>query len=61
MPIMRRPVSLSAMVLHISDLIALALGATRDAAELAGTRGVPADRLDAMKKLTLEQLGDLSL
>ena len=50
-----------AMVLHISDLIALALGATRDAAELAGTRGVPAARLDAMKKLTLEQLGDLSL
>lgn len=49
-----------AMVLHIGDLIALALGATRDAAELAGTRGLPAARLDAMKKHTLQHLGDPS-
>jgi AraC-like DNA-binding protein len=49
-----------AMVLHICDLIALALGATRSAAELAGRRGLPAARLDAMKKLTLARLGDAS-
>jgi len=34
---------------HVSDLVALALGATRDAAELARQRGVPAARLRAMK------------
>lgn len=47
-----------AMVLHICDLIALALGATHDGAELASGRGLPAARLDAMKKHALEQLGD---
>lgn len=47
-----------AMVLHIYDLIALTFGATRDAAELAGSRGLPAARLDAMKKYALEHLGD---
>lgn len=50
-----------AMVLHIYDLITLALGATRDAAELAGRRGLPAVRLDAIKKHVLEQLADPSL
>lgn len=49
-----------AMVLHIHDLIALSLGATRDAAEQANSRGLPAARLDAMKKHVLEQLGDPS-
>jgi AraC-like DNA-binding protein len=34
---------------HVCDLVALALGATRDAAELARTRGLPAARLHAMK------------
>ncbi|HVY98415.1 MAG TPA: AraC family transcriptional regulator [Dongiaceae bacterium] len=34
---------------HVSDLAALALGATRDAAELARTRGLLAARLRAMK------------
>jgi AraC-like DNA-binding protein len=34
---------------HVCDLLALALGATRDAAELARTRGVSAARLQAMK------------
>ena len=50
-----------AMVLHIFDLIALALCATRDGAELIRGRGLRAARLDAMKKHTLEQLGDASL
>ena len=50
-----------AMVLHIYDLVALALGATRDAAQLAGSRGLPAARLDAIKKYTLEHLGDPAL
>lgn len=49
-----------AMVLHIYDLIALAFGATQDATELAGRRGLPAARLDAMKKHMLEHLGDSS-
>lgn len=48
------------MVLHIHDLIALALGATRDAAEQASSRGLPAARLNAMKKHVLVQLGDPS-
>ena len=48
-----------AMVLHIHDLIALTLGATRDAAAQANSRGVPAAaRLNAMKKHVLEKLGD---
>jgi AraC-like DNA-binding protein len=34
---------------HVCDLLALALGATRDATELATTRGVSAARLRAMK------------
>jgi len=46
------------MVLHIYDLVALALGATRDAAELADTRGIPAARLDVMKKFALEHLSE---
>jgi AraC-like DNA-binding protein len=34
---------------HVCDLLALALGATRDAAALAGRRGVPAARLLAIQ------------
>jgi AraC-like DNA-binding protein len=34
---------------HVCDLLAFALGPTRDAAELARTRGVSAARLHAMK------------
>ncbi len=48
------------MVLHIYDLVALSLGATGDAAELASARGLPAARLDAIKKQALAQLGDAS-
>lgn len=50
-----------AMILHIYDLIALALGATGDAAEFASGRGLPAARLDAIKKYVLGRLGDPSL
>jgi AraC-like DNA-binding protein len=46
--------------LHVYDLIALAIGATRDGAELAGNRGLRAARLDAVKKHTLAHLGDPS-
>ncbi len=38
-----------AMVLHICDLVALAFGATRDAASVAGRRGLRAARLKAVK------------
>jgi len=34
---------------HVCDLLAISLGATRDAAELAKIRGIPAARLRAMK------------
>src|SRR5260221_1138441 len=37
-------------VIHIHDLIALAIGATRDAAEIAKSRGAPAARLRAIKE-----------
>jgi AraC-like DNA-binding protein len=39
----------SAVVAHVHDLVALALGAKRDAAGQAGERGVPAARLRAIK------------
>lgn len=37
-------------VTHIHDLVALAIGATRDAAEIAGCRGARAARLRAIKQ-----------
>jgi hypothetical protein len=37
-------------VVHIHDLIALAIGATRDAAEIAKSRGARAARLRAIKE-----------
>jgi AraC-like DNA-binding protein len=39
----------SAFADHVCDLLALALGATRDSAELAQSRGLSAARLQAMK------------
>jgi AraC-like DNA-binding protein len=45
-------------VSHICDLLALALGATRDAAETAKGRGVRAARLQAIKSEILENLDD---
>lgn len=47
-----------AIVLHICDLVALALGTTRDASELAARRSLPAARLDAIKKQIFQHLGD---
>jgi AraC-like DNA-binding protein len=43
---------------HVYDLLALALGATRDAAENARRRGVRAARLEAIKKSVHQNLGD---
>jgi AraC-like DNA-binding protein len=50
-------------VVHIHDLIALAIGATRDAAEIAKSRGARAARLRAIKQdvATLLDQPDLSV
>jgi AraC-like DNA-binding protein len=49
-------------VTHVYDLLAVALGATRDAAAIATGRGVRAARLRAAKAFVVQQLGrhDLS-
>jgi AraC-like DNA-binding protein len=41
---------------HVHDLVALALGATRDASEMARARGLPAARLSAIKADILGRL-----
>jgi AraC-like DNA-binding protein len=46
---MTAPELQTAFVNHVCDLLALAVGATRDATELAKTRSVSAARLSAMK------------
>jgi AraC-like DNA-binding protein len=46
----------SLVVNHVYDLVALALGATRDAAAIANGRGVRAARLHAIKTEILESL-----
>ena len=46
---------------HLHDLIALAVGATGDAAEVAERRGVRAARLQAIKSDILANLGDDAL
>jgi AraC-like DNA-binding protein len=53
----------SLVVTHVYDLVALALGATRDAASLAKGRGAPAARLHAIKTEILDGLNrhELSL
>jgi AraC-like DNA-binding protein len=53
----------SLVVTHVYDLVALALGATRDAASLANGRGVRAARLHAIKTEILDNLNrhELSL
>jgi AraC-like DNA-binding protein len=48
-------------VTHMYDLIALTLGATRDAAELAHGRGVRAARLKSMKDDVVRRVKDQSL
>lgn len=52
-----------AVVAHVYDLAALALGATRDAAAIAEDRGVRAARLHAIKSGIVENIGrrDLSV
>jgi AraC-like DNA-binding protein len=47
-----------AVVTHIYDLVALAIGARRDVEELGGGRGVQAARLNAIRKHILSNLGD---
>lgn len=46
---------------HVHDLLALTLGATRDAAEIAKGRGLTAARLRAIKTDILNNLGRLDL
>ncbi|MCC8937575.1 helix-turn-helix transcriptional regulator [Bradyrhizobium sp. Arg68] len=46
---MTTPELAAAFADHVCDLLALALGPTRDAAEQARTRGLPAARLQAIK------------
>jgi AraC-like DNA-binding protein len=46
---------------HVTDLLALVLGATRDAAEQAKGRGLRAARLRAVKAEVLKELGRLDL
>jgi AraC-like DNA-binding protein len=45
------------MATHVCDLIALTLGATRDAAQTAAGRGVRAARLSAIKRDIAENIG----
>jgi AraC-like DNA-binding protein len=53
----------AAVTSHVGDLLALALGPTREAAEQARLRGLPAARLQAMKDDVVGSLGrrDLSV
>jgi AraC-like DNA-binding protein len=48
-------------VTHIHDLVAMAIGASRDGAALAGQRGMRAARLAAIKSDILDHLGDSDL
>lgn len=49
------------VVSHVHDLMALTLGASRDAAELAGGRGLRAARLHAIKADIMNSLGEPGL
>jgi AraC-like DNA-binding protein len=51
----------SMVAVHLLDLAALAIGATRDAAEVASGRGVQAARLRAIKAAIIESLADRQL
>jgi AraC-like DNA-binding protein len=54
----RTPELQHAVATHIHDLCALAIGATRDAAEIAEGRGLRAARLRAIKADIVRNLGD---
>src|SRR5689334_5647639 len=49
------------VVTHMHDLAALAVGATRDAAAIARSRGVRAARLQAIKADVVKNLGQRTL
>jgi transcriptional regulator GlxA family with amidase domain len=51
----------AAVAAHICDLVSLAVGANRDAAELAAGRGLRAARLAAVKRWALAHLGEPKL
>jgi AraC-like DNA-binding protein len=55
------PMLRQAVVTHVYDLVALALGATRDVAEAARGRGVRAARLRAIKTDVTRESGDPNL
>lgn len=59
--VLASPALQHAAVTHIYDLVALTLGATRDAAEIANGRGVRAARLKAMKDDIVRRLKDQSI
>ncbi len=63
MPALASPELQRLATAHVCDLVAMALGATRDAAEIAEGRGVRAARLRAIKADVLASLGrgDLSV
>jgi AraC-like DNA-binding protein len=61
MPGLREPDVRHLTALHIRDLVALTLGATRDAAEHARGRGLRAARLSAIKADIADNLGRTSL
>ncbi len=56
-PAFTNPEMLRLAVAHVHDLVALALGATRDAAEIARTRGTRAARLHVAKAFVASHLG----
>jgi AraC-like DNA-binding protein len=61
MPALANPDLRQPVATHLQDLVALALGATRDAAEVANGRGLRAARLKAIKADIAEHIGDTNL
>jgi AraC-like DNA-binding protein len=55
---LRTPELRRSIVTHVHDLCALAIGATRDAAEIAAGRGLRAARLRAVKADVMQNLGN---
>lgn len=58
---LRMPEVAQAAALHIADLVALAVGATREGTELAVERGLAAARIATVKAWTLERLSNPAL
>ena len=57
----QRPEVAHAVSLHIADLVALAVGTTRDTSEQAADRGLRAARTASVKAWILERIGDPAL